>query len=180
MTSYDFAKREADARDQRRTEKGWPRPRKPDRDGHTFPVAWITLAPDFASMDAERGTEALEKRLCQVCGEGHDPGADVVVFLDGHLRDAETFDYDTADLTPHEFPRLGQVVLKAKDGAMLHERCARLAVGTCPHLRQAHEEDRLFGFAGPVDEVFLRKFDGRSTEVYLPGSAARVWIMPGL
>lgn len=184
MTSFDFAKREADARDQRRTPKGWPRPRQPNKEGIVFPVAWITLAPDFVSMDAERGTEAIEDRLCQICGEGHAADADVVIFLEGGLRDSQTmeelhvgYDFDPDRLSA-ENTRLDEVVLKCQDGAMLHERCARLAVGTCPHLRRAKTKGRLFGFAGPVSEVFLRKFDGRPTEVYMPGSAVRVWIMP--
>lgn len=166
---------------ERLTPAGWPRPRRPNREGVSFPVAWITLPPDFAAMDPDRGVKALEDRLCQVCGEGHAPGADIVIFLDSEFRDAQTFEKVTPgyDFPPEpEKAPLEALVLKAKDGAMLHERCARLAIATCPHLRGAREKGVLFGFAGSVDDVFLRKFDGRPSEVYLPGSKVRVWLMP--
>lgn len=180
MTSYDFATAQMAERDRKRTPKGWPRPRRPDHEGNTWPVAWITLPPDFATMDADRGKEALEDRLCQVCGEGHDPGSDVIIFLDSELRDAETFErvHPGYDFPPDPRTSLDSLVLKAKDGAMLHERCAKLAMGACPHLYGARDKGNLFGFTGPVERVFLRKFDGRPSEVYLPGVAARVWIMP--
>lgn len=187
MTSFDYAAARMAERDQQRTPKGWPRPRRANREGVVFPVAWITLAPDFASMDADRGKEALLLKLCQVCGEDHDPDGDVVIFLDGELRDAETLakvepGYDFPP-PPYDATTLDGLVLKAKDGGMLHERCAKLALATCPHLRQAKDNGRLFAFAGPIAEVFIRSFEGRQSagrqpEVYLPGNKSRVWLKP--
>lgn len=180
MTSYDVAIAEQLRRARKLTPAGWPRERRPDREGKVWPVAWITLAPDFAKMDPARGKEALEQRLCQVCGEGHDPDIDIVIFLDAELRDADTFErvHLGYDFPPEPHDNLDRLVLKAKDAAMLHDRCARLAVATCPHLRGARERGVLFGFTGPIDDVFLRKFDGRPSEVYLPGSAVRPWLIP--
>lgn len=162
------------------TPPGWPRPRRPNREGVVFPVPWIALAPDFASMDPPRGVEAIKGRLCQVCGEGHEADGEVVIFLDAELRDAETFEKVNPgyDFPPETHKHLDRLVLKAKDGAMLHDRCARLAMATCPHLRGAKDRGRLFGFAGSVTDVFVRHRTPRPSEVYLPGNAVRVWIMP--
>lgn len=164
----------------RLTPAGWPRPRGADREGNVFPVAWITLPPNFARMDPDRGVAAIKGRLCQVCGEGHEEGAEVVGFLDAELRDAQTFKqvHPGYDFPAEPHDHLDRLVLKAKDGAMLHERCARLAIATCPHLRGAKERGRLFGFAGSVADIFFRHRPPRPSEVYLPGRSARVWIMP--
>jgi hypothetical protein len=164
----------------RLTPAGWPRPRRADREGNVFPVAWITLAPDFAAMDPDRGVRAITDRLCQVCGEGHGEDGEVVIFLDAELRDAETFEkvHPGYDFPAEPQDHLDRLVLKAKDGAMLHDRCARLAVATCPHLRTAKDRGRLFGFAGSVADIFVRHRTPRPSEVYLPGRSARVWLIP--
>lgn len=181
MTDADVANLIEADRQRRLTDPGWPRPRAPYKGESTLPVPWIVPPPEWAAMDPERGVASVTDRLCQVCGEGHDADGDVVIFLDGAPRDAKTFEevpigYELG-ADPGQWRR-EQLILLARDQAILHERCARLAVGTCPFLKRAAEGDRLFGFIGPVARVFHRTFDGRASQVYLPGEAARVWLMP--
>jgi hypothetical protein len=131
MTSYDLAKREAD----RRAPAGWPRPWRLDaKSGEHLPAPWITVLPEFAKMDPARGGQMVRYRLCQVCGEGHGDG-ECIIFLDGGLRDAETLTEVEFPRKPDLIPPLADFALRAHDGAMLHERCAKLAVKFCPFLR---------------------------------------------
>lgn len=175
MTSFDLAKREA----ARLAPAGWPRPWRRDyKSGERLPAPWITVLPEFAKMDPTRGGQMVRYRLCQVCGEGHEEGTDVVIFLDGGLRDWQTLKEVEFPATPEDPPPLGDFILKAHDGAMLHERCAKLAVGFCPFLKRAQAGNRLFAFAGPVSAIFTRTFEGRPTEVYMRGDEVRVWLMP--
>jgi hypothetical protein len=165
----------------RLTPAGWPRPKAAWR-GKRLPVPWIVPPPEWVTMDPERGIQSVEDRLCQVCGEGHDAGGEVVIFLDGMPRDAETFEevpvgYELGT-DPGEWSA-DKLVLLARDQAILHDRCARLAVGTCPHLKRAAAGNRLFAFAGPISAIFHRTTEeGRPTRLYLRGGAARVWLMP--
>lgn len=171
---------------------GWPRPRLPDREGVHRPAPWITETPDFASMDPDRGALSITERLCQVCGEGHEPGADVIIFLDGPLRDARTRERLESRGPLVNFLHV-DVTLKALDQAIMHERCARLAAGACPQLRRMRAEGRLFGFVGPVesiehavkpssdgvDEVLRDALDVPTpTTVYMAAEAARPWALP--
>jgi hypothetical protein len=176
MTSFDLAKREAE----RLTPKGWPRPRRRDKHGKSWPAPWITRVPDFASMDRDRGLRSIEQRLCQVCGEGHDPGADVVIFLDGTLRDSKTYEpIGVVSMSTHDWPEgIETVVLRALDQAIMHDRCAKLAAGACPQLRKMRDEDRLFAFAGPVESITHQTKEGVPTRVYMPARSAKAWTLP--
>jgi hypothetical protein len=166
----------------RLTEAGWPRPRAPfvaDGETHMLPVPWIVSPPEWATMDPKRGRASLEARLCQVCGEGFtEPDEAAVIFLDGMPRDAETLEeleLHARDLRAEALPR---IVLKARDQAICHERCAKLATGFCPFLSRAKAGNRLFAFVGPVGALYIRNFEGRDSEVYFPGHRCRPWLMP--
>lgn len=157
----------------RLTDRGWPRPRDTSlADGRTYPVAWVTEAPYFAQISTTRAYEMRDKRLCQVCGEGHDPGARVVLFLTGDLRSRWNFD---PFRSPEEWSAdlRSEVVLRCLDDGILHDRCAKLAVGTCPHLKRARDGERLFGFTVPVEDVHLHK--GGVDYLYALAEHAEVW-----
>lgn len=163
------------ARDVVLTPPGWPRPRLPDRHGIRRPVPWITQAPEFASMEPNRGRASILGRLCQVCGEGHESGADVVIFLDGRLRDRKTRGELQLRRPAVNFLHM-DVALKALDQAIMHERCARLAAGACPQLQRMHAEGRLFAFVGPLESIEHDTDEkGAPTKVYMHGPAARPW-----
>lgn len=159
------------------TDPGWPRPRCLDTHGISRPTPWITQAPEFAVMDPTRGRESIEQRLCQVCGEGFESGGDVVIFLDGPLRSAES-GRELEDFEHRGARALAEVRLKAIDQALLHERCAQLAAGACPQLRRMRAENRLFAFVGPVDAVEHETRDGVPTTVFMAGEAAKPWPLP--
>lgn len=168
-----------DDRQRRLTEPGWPRPKAPGPDGKVLPVPWIVPPPEWASMDPARGRASIEERLCQVCGEGFtEPDEPCVIILDGKLRDAETG--DEYDVPQHSLPAetARRVLMKARDQALLHERCAKLAIGFCPHLARAKAKSRLFAFVGPVGAIYVRNYDGRDPEVYFPATRARPWLIP--
>ena len=133
-----------------RTDPGWPRPRFLDRLGRLLPVPWVTPMPHFAKTDAGRRTRSKHERLCQVCGEGHPDGAEVVLFIDGGLR---TRSLDE-ELDVEEYRN---VLLRAMDDAIMHERCARLAAGFCPRLREMRAKGQLWAFAGPIEAVELHE-----------------------
>lgn len=181
LTDAEVAEVIAEDRERRLTPAGWPRPRAPWKDGAMLPVPWIVPPPEWATMDPERGTATVEDRLCQVCGEALDRAGDAVIFIDGQPRDAETFQevpvgYELGP-NPEQWSR-EQLVLLARDQAILHERCAKLAVGFCPFLSRAKAGGRLFAFVGPVASIFHRTYEGRPTRVYLRAAEARVWLMP--
>jgi len=167
------------------TAAGWPRPRDDWRNGARLPVPWIVSPPEWAKMDPERGAASLEDRLCQVCGEGHaEPSGGqpprVVIFQDGRLRDRDTG--GELNLSERGEANLAQflhmsVILCARDQAMLHERCARLAVGTCPFLRGSLERGTLFAFTVPVTDLQIdRAFDREdATRLFALGERAEVW-----
>lgn len=182
--SFDTAEQAAAViqadRASRLTVAGWPRPRAPWRHGKRLPVPWIVPPPEWALMDPRRGRQAIEDRLCQVCGEGFESSeTPCVIFLDGKIRDAETL----REL--HAVPRYSlppglaeRIVLRARDQAILHERCAKLAVGSCPHLVRAKNGGRLFGFVGPVGSLWIREGGTRFSEVYMRGNCCRPWLIP--
>lgn len=181
MSAYDVAEEVRQDRERRLTPAGWPRPKAPGPEGAQLPVPWIVPPPEWASMDPERGILSVEDRLCQVCGDPLDRDGEAVIFIDGMPRDAETYvelaiGYEVG--SDPECWALDKIVLKARDQAILHDRCAKLAVGFCPFLKRAKEGGRLFAFIGPVASLFHRTYDGRPTQVYLRGAGARVWLMP--
>lgn len=112
------------------TEPGWPRPRyrlrfQPKVGNYVdqvVPVPWVTPVPDFVTLAPERRERAFDEGLCQICGVAHEPGGEVVVFLNGGLR------------ARPEDPRMDlehyrNVILRAIDDAVMHPRCAKLALG---------------------------------------------------
>lgn len=163
------------------TEPGWPRPWHPDQYGTRRPTPWITVLPNFATIHPGRRERMVEDRLCQVCGLGHEPGAEVIVFQAGRLRDKATGgelhlgpDFEVA-------AHFDQVAIALRDAALLHERCARLAVRHCPALSRWRESHALFAFAGPLDALMVFKDsdeakDGEVVDlVVLDGARARIW-----
>jgi hypothetical protein len=140
------------------TDPGWPRPRYklryPPEGFHptkpfvhvALPVPWITEVPNFAGTDPGRRLDAQAAKLCQVCGHVHLPGSEVIVFLNGKLRAVPW----AKEIDLQEYRN---VILRAIDDAIMHERCARLAAGNCPKLKSMRAEGNLFVFAGPIEAV---------------------------
>lgn len=115
------------------TERGWPRPLNEER----YPVPWISPSSDLAVMDPRRHRRVVEDMLCQVCGEGHQEGSDVYLFVN------------------EASPAPRGAVAQAMDDALMHERCARLAHGRCPELRRLRQGGRLRAYRAPLSAVVL-------------------------
>lgn len=127
---------------------GWPRPRFRTAEGRIFPVPWITPVPHFASTDPRRRNETRITKACQVCGLQHEDGAEIVIFLDGPIRNRAQ-----EPLGKVFKAVLADTMLKAIDDAIMHERCARLAAGACPRMQQKRKSGQFFPFAGPIEAV---------------------------
>lgn len=166
------------------TAPGWPRPWAADVDGVRHPAPWVTEIPNFAAMNHDRREQMVTDLLCQICGEGHPPGAEVVVFQTGRLRDKATG--GELQLSPrserHENAAVfASVAIGCRDGAILHDRCARLAVKHCPALRRYRELGQLFGFRGPLAAITVIEdadddADGTPVDLLLlDGASAQIW-----
>lgn len=107
------------------TEAGWPRPIV---DG--LPIAWISLPDALGQTDPDRHRTSVLERICQVCGEGHEPDGEIWLMVNEPRREE----------LPE--PRDGKEAL-AMDDALLHPRCAKLALGRCPGLKELRDQDRL-------------------------------------
>jgi hypothetical protein len=148
------------------TDSGWPRPRyrlMRNRTGEVLdrvlPVPWVTPVPLFSKTDPARRRLSEERKLCQVCGEGHEPGSEVLVFLNGGLRSQPEHERLP---DPEKFKH---VLLRAIDDSVMHERCAKLAAGNCPKLKEMAAAGDLWTFAGPIEAVDVFE-DGSEPLVY--------------
>lgn len=148
---------------------GWPRPR---RDG--YPIPWVAIPDNLGRTDGARFIATKRDLLCQVCGEAHDKHDEVVVFVGTGL---ESKSGKAVDPT-----RPGDVLIRCLDDAIMHERCARLAAGSCPALKAKRERGEFFAFIGPLFAVVqlgvpLEERDperiGRNTFLALEGDHAR-------
>lgn len=152
------------------TPEGWPRPFGDYKDGARLPVPWIVSPPEWAAMVPAREKACVYGCVCQVCGEGHDPGERVVIFQSGKLRDQDTggeLEYGTPFTD-------AKVLLVALDNGVLHERCAKLAVGFCPHLKKAHAEGRLCAFTVPRADLKIER-RARGGQITALGDHAKSW-----
>lgn len=152
------------------TDAGWPRPFGDYLEGARLPVPWIVSPPEWASMVPIREKECVLSKRCQVCGEGYDDGDRVVIFQSGPLRDQETggeLGYGTPFTD-------AKVLLVAKDNGILHERCAKLAVGFCPHLKKANAEGRLCAFTVPLSDLRVDR-RGSTGQINALADRAQPW-----
>lgn len=122
-----------------RTPPGWPRP---IRGG--YPVPWVSPASSLGETIPERREEVLDGLLCQVCGEGHDPDGTAYLLV------GDPASVEDGDPTGRS--------VRLMDDALMHERCARLAVARCPELRRLRG-GHLAVFRGPVDAVVAVTLD---------------------
>jgi hypothetical protein len=118
------------------TERGWPRPRIGG-----YPIPWISLPDDLGKTSVERREQVIRELRCQVCGEGHEDDDEIVTFSRKQL-DGRLWPSDEGFVLP-------------MDDAIMHERCARLAAGSCPALKTLREEDRLLAFTAPFSAVVV-------------------------
>lgn len=137
--------------------RGWPRPWTADQNGVRRPQAWVTVAPNFASMDTDRRAEMTAGLLCQVCGIDHEEGAEVVIFHVGGPRRLDTG--EPIPMSEGEAfiaaAKAGGIGVECRDGGILHERCARLAARHCPALRRYATTGLLGGFVAPLGAVVV-------------------------
>ena len=118
------------------TAPGWPRP---IIDG--WPIPWVSPAENLGTTSGERILATKEKALCQVCGVAFEDDAEVVVFVTSETS------------RKHAEVDLAEVLCRATDDAVMHPRCAKLAAGRCPRLREVQDEGRFMAFTGPISAV---------------------------
>jgi hypothetical protein len=146
------------------TEAGWPRPIIGG-----WPIPWVSPVENLGTTSGERILETKEKALCQVCGVPFEDDMQAVVFVTAESRKS------------HRQVDLAEVLCRAADDAVMHPRCAKLAAGRCPRLRQIQDEGRFIAYIGPISDVQEYEApkeehdpDRRATYTYLAlkGSAA--------
>lgn len=104
------------------TRAGWPRPVIGG-----WPIPWVSPAENLAEMQGARLLAAASGAICAVCG--CDYAEDEVAF---------------ALVKESELPESPDgMEVQAMDGAIMHERCLRLAVGRCPRLRALRDAGEL-------------------------------------
>ena len=123
------------------TAPGWPRPVIGG-----WPVPWVSPPEDLSAMDAARKLALLDTRTCQVCGVCHNPGDVVYMCVDTPVG-ADGLSVDRPEDATAAVPM---------DEALMHERCMRLAVGSCPRLLRLQRESRLLVVSVVVDGTFVR------------------------
>lgn len=103
------------------TDAGWPRPIV---DG--WPVPWVSPKHELSRMHDARAAASATGAVCAVCGLGYQDGETAYVLV-------------KADAPPGPDDQAAQ----AMDNAIMHERCARLAVAVCPKLKRLRSDGRL-------------------------------------
>lgn len=155
------------------TDAGWPRPIIGG-----FPIPWVSPAENLGTTNGDRILATKGDLLCQVCGVQLD--AESVVFVDG----------GRASKRRHRDTDFATVLCRAMDDAVMHPRCARLAVGRCPRLQKLQREERFMAYIGPTSKI--EEYDAPESEhdpdrratltfMALDGPASRVFdLIPGI
>lgn len=132
------------AEESKLTEVGWPRPVH-----NGWPVPWVSPKDELSVTDAQRLAEVMDQKLCQVCGKGHEPGTTVFICVnlsnEPELKDCDLTDSDNAAIP--------------MDQGVMHERCARLAVGRCPVLGALKAMGHLQVISALIEDVHLGDLD---------------------
>lgn len=128
---------------------GWPRPRMESARNGIMPAPWIAEIDykgrvDPRRFNRDRLNEMEREWLCQVCGRpcGEEAWAAVV---------SEDFHTDRT----HEYAdEVDGDIYEISGGPVCSERCARLAIVFCPHLKDGarlirfYHSDTIFGYPG--------------------------------
>lgn len=96
------------------TASGWPRPVVGG-----LPIPWVSPADDLSTMNAARAAACASGAVCAVCGVGYDEGQEAFAFVRGEALPAD----------------MSTGTVRAMDNAIMHGRCARLALAVCPKLK---------------------------------------------
>lgn len=140
------------------TDAGWPRP---VIDG--WPIPWVSPPEDLSFTDGDRLLAVIAGKLCQVCGLGHQPGDRIIVYVSAD-NEGTGRDVDLADQT-----------VFAMDNAILHDRCARLALARCPALREMKRNGALIVLSAPAESLFVGDANGKGDDhLAVPGAAATI------
>lgn len=107
------------------TDAGWPRPRVAG-----LPVPWVAPTHNLGEVNDGRRLASVGGAICQVCGEGWQYGEQCYGFVSGD---------ELAVLLPGDFVSELDELNSASpifflDGALMHDRCARLTAAMCPHV----------------------------------------------
>lgn len=167
--------------DYRLTGAGWPRPLAPvgTKDAG-YPVPWVAPVTNLSHVNEGRAMATASASICQVCGLGYDYGDDAYGFTalgdpDGSPRTDLPIEYGDAlvDL-PGMDPQVDWVGFL--DGAVMHDRCAKLAAVMCPHIAG---RDDLVMVRVPANDAIVREVDNKLRPTYSVEDAIYVpWPAP--
>lgn len=154
--------------DYRLTGAGWPRPLAPvgTKDAG-YPVPWVAPVTNLSHVNEGRAMATASASICQVCGLGYDYGDDAFGFT--ALADPDGKPTTFPPLEPGsalaELPGMDPIRdwVGFLDGAVMHERCARLAATMCPHIRDRSD---LICVRVPANDATVREVDGRLRPTY--------------
>lgn len=101
---------------------GMPRPLEALETGKLAPVPWSQGAGPFGTSDQDRFQMATDHSLCHLCGGYVECGSVIAVAAKAKHRRM---------FRQHDLHDIGLVL----DGGPLHERCAKMTMVHCPHLK---------------------------------------------
>lgn len=104
------------------TDQGWPRPIV-----NGLPIPWVSPPEDLSQMNGQRAEACASGAICAVCGLGYQDGEEAYVLV-------------RAEAVPADLDG-GYVI--AMDNAVMHKRCAQLAMGVCPALLRMKDQGLL-------------------------------------
>lgn len=123
------------------TEAGWPRPRV-----GRWPVPWISPSLALSKMSPARYEACASGAVCAVCGLGHQETDRAIAIVRLEPGQAPPSDLSAGTVLP-------------MDNAVMHRPCARLAVGTCPVLRQLRADGLLLLVEVTAHEAVVESAD---------------------
>ena len=135
------------------TATGWPRPIVGG-----WPVPWVSPRDDLSTMDKGREAACASGAICAVCGMGYGEGETAFCLV----------------MKPDHPIVLADVEVQPIDNAVMHQRCAQLAVAHCPRLKALAAGDLIEVVTVPAnmgrvhigdDAVPRPRFDGAECEI---------------
>lgn len=107
------------------TDSGWPRPLVGG-----WPIPWVAPAERLSEVNEGRRLASIGGAVCQVCGEGWKWGE----YARGFIVVDRSFNLIPGDyLSENQAEPCKKVFFL--DGALMHQRCARLTAAMCPHVK---------------------------------------------
>lgn len=107
------------------TRAGWPRPMVGG-----YPIPWVSPPEDLSTMSPARMDACATGAICAVCGGDYEDGEEAFAFVHS---------VEKPEVGPDE-----SLAVQAMDNAIMHERCARLAMKVCPRLSDSRAKGHLY------------------------------------